>query len=62
MSGIGRENGFGAIRAFTELKTVVIDLAERMPPQSRCRLSIGRDPVEACAHPLQRFIVHPFHP
>ncbi|WP_176598747.1 MULTISPECIES: aldehyde dehydrogenase family protein [Sphingobium] len=32
MSGIGRENGFDAIRAFTETKTVVVDLAEAMPP------------------------------
>lgn len=32
MSGIGRENGFDAIKAFTETKTVVVDLAEAMPP------------------------------
>lgn len=32
MSGIGRENGFSAIRAFTETKTVVVDLADAIPP------------------------------
>lgn len=32
MSGIGRENGFDAIREFTEMKTVVVDLADAMPP------------------------------
>jgi aldehyde dehydrogenase (NAD+) len=31
MSGIGRENGFQAIREFTETKTVVVDLATDMP-------------------------------
>lgn len=31
MSGFGRENGFDAIREFTEVKTVVVDLAEGMP-------------------------------
>lgn len=32
MSGIGRENGFDAIREFTETKTVVIDLSHAIPP------------------------------
>jgi aldehyde dehydrogenase (NAD+) len=32
MSGIGRENGFDAIREFTETKTIVVDLAEAIPP------------------------------
>jgi acyl-CoA reductase-like NAD-dependent aldehyde dehydrogenase len=32
LSGIGRENGFEALREFTETKTVVIDLAEETPP------------------------------
>ncbi|QUT06990.1 aldehyde dehydrogenase family protein [Sphingobium phenoxybenzoativorans] len=32
MSGIGRENGFDAIRAFTETKTVVVDLSDAIPP------------------------------
>lgn len=31
LSGIGRENGFEAMRAFTETKTVVVDLATAMP-------------------------------
>lgn len=30
-SGFGRENGFDAIREYTEVKTVVIDLATEMP-------------------------------
>jgi aldehyde dehydrogenase (NAD+) len=31
LSGIGRENGFEALREFTEVKTIVIDLARDMP-------------------------------
>jgi aldehyde dehydrogenase (NAD+) len=31
MSGVGRENGFEALRAFTETKTVVVDLSTDMP-------------------------------
>lgn len=31
MSGVGRENGFQAVREFTETKTVVVDLATEMP-------------------------------
>lgn len=31
MSGIGRENGFDAMRAFTEVKTVVVDLSTAPP-------------------------------
>ncbi len=31
LSGFGRENGFDAIREFTEVKTVVVDLATDMP-------------------------------
>ena len=31
MSGVGRENGFEALRAFTETKTVVVDLSAEMP-------------------------------
>ncbi len=32
LSGIGRENGFEALREFTETKTIVIDLATESPP------------------------------
>jgi aldehyde dehydrogenase (NAD+) len=32
LSGIGRENGFEALREFTETKTVVVDLAGEPPP------------------------------
>ncbi len=32
MSGIGRENGFDAMRAFTEVKTVVVDLSTAAAP------------------------------
>jgi acyl-CoA reductase-like NAD-dependent aldehyde dehydrogenase len=32
MSGIGRENGFGAMREFMETKTVVVDLSDAIPP------------------------------
>ncbi|MEG3152555.1 aldehyde dehydrogenase family protein [Sphingomonas sp. ZT3P38] len=32
LSGIGRENGFDAMREFTETKTVVIDLSSEIPP------------------------------
>ncbi len=32
LSGIGRENGFDALREFTEVKTVVVDLSAEMPP------------------------------
>jgi aldehyde dehydrogenase (NAD+) len=32
LSGIGRENGFDAMREFTETKTVVIDLSSEVPP------------------------------
>lgn len=31
LSGLGRENGFEAMRAFTETKAVVVDLTEAMP-------------------------------
>ncbi|KQZ01559.1 aldehyde dehydrogenase [Pseudolabrys sp. Root1462] len=31
LSGFGRENGFDAIREYTEVKTVVVDLATEMP-------------------------------
>lgn len=31
MSGIGRENGFDAMREFTETKTVVVDLSDAIP-------------------------------
>jgi aldehyde dehydrogenase (NAD+) len=31
VSGVGRENGFEAVRAFTETKTVVVDLSTEMP-------------------------------
>lgn len=31
LSGIGRENGFDAMREFTETKTVVVDLSQEMP-------------------------------
>ena len=32
MSGIGRENGFDAVRDYTEVKTVVVELSESTPP------------------------------
>jgi len=31
LSGIGRENGMDAMRAFTETKTVVVDLSTDRP-------------------------------
>lgn len=31
LSGIGRENGFDAMKEFTETKTIVVDLAQGMP-------------------------------
>jgi aldehyde dehydrogenase (NAD+) len=32
LSGVGRENGFEALREFSETKTVVVDLAAETPP------------------------------
>ena len=32
LSGIGRENGFDAMREFTETRTIVIDLSSEIPP------------------------------
>lgn len=32
LSGLGRENGIDAMEAFTEVKTIVVDLSDRMPP------------------------------
>jgi aldehyde dehydrogenase (NAD+) len=31
MSGFGRENGFDAMREFTETKTIVVDLSTAPP-------------------------------
>jgi aldehyde dehydrogenase (NAD+) len=31
MSGVGRENGFDAMKEFTEIKTIVVELATGMP-------------------------------
>jgi (Z)-2-((N-methylformamido)methylene)-5-hydroxybutyrolactone dehydrogenase len=34
MSGIGRENGLAAIDAFTEVKTIVVELSSESPSNS----------------------------